>query len=144
MLGSEGQAWEIVRTSLSLERVGIPRFAMAARMLTRAVTTLKKDGRFVGSAIEQAARAKAACEAARLYSYNIIDQRVRGVTASPEASAARVAPVMAERAVGERSEEHTSELQSLMSSSYAVFCLKKKKKYNLTDQKNNAPNNDKQ
>src|SRR3546814_8954317 len=27
---------------------------------------------------------------------------------------------------GERSEEHTSELQSLMSTSYAVFCLKKK------------------
>src|SRR3546814_3815270 len=32
-----------------------------------------------------------------------------------------------------RSEEHTSELQSLMRISYAVFCLKKKKKasYNL-------------
>src|SRR3546814_6723554 len=29
---------------------------------------------------------------------------------------------------GVRSEEHTSELQSLMRSSYAVFCLKKKKK----------------
>src|SRR3546814_1308288 len=28
----------------------------------------------------------------------------------------------------ERSEEHTSELQSLMRISYAVFCLKKKKK----------------
>src|SRR3546814_3721600 len=28
--------------------------------------------------------------------------------------------------VGVRSEEHTSELQSLMRSSYAVFCLKKK------------------
>src|SRR3546814_2418242 len=27
--------------------------------------------------------------------------------------------------VGERSEEHTSELQSLMRISYAVFCLKK-------------------
>src|SRR3546814_2432834 len=27
-----------------------------------------------------------------------------------------------------RSEEHTSELQSLMRSSYAVFCLKKKKR----------------
>src|SRR3546814_3596280 len=27
-----------------------------------------------------------------------------------------------------RSEEHTSELQSLMSNSYAVFCLQKKKK----------------
>src|SRR3546814_20834167 len=30
----------------------------------------------------------------------------------------------------ERSEEHTSELQSLMRISYAVFCLKKKKKKN--------------
>src|SRR3546814_4697360 len=28
---------------------------------------------------------------------------------------------------GERSEEHTSELQSLMRNSYAVFCWKKKK-----------------
>src|SRR3546814_6453788 len=32
--------------------------------------------------------------------------------------------------VRERSEEHTSELQSLMRISYAVFCLKKKKKQN--------------
>src|SRR3546814_8112133 len=31
---------------------------------------------------------------------------------------------------GERSEEHTSELQSLMRISYAVFCLKKKKQEN--------------
>src|SRR3546814_7805201 len=30
--------------------------------------------------------------------------------------------------LSERSEEHTSELQSLMRISYAVFCLKKKKK----------------
>src|SRR3546814_4476511 len=30
-------------------------------------------------------------------------------------------------AAGARSEEHTSELQSLMRISYAVFCLKKKK-----------------
>src|SRR3546814_3829270 len=33
-------------------------------------------------------------------------------------------------AVKERSEEHTSELQSLMRISYAVFCLKKKKNKN--------------
>src|SRR3546814_9830719 len=32
-----------------------------------------------------------------------------------------------------RSEEHTSELQSLMRISYAVFCLKKKKKDKTTD-----------
>src|SRR3546814_1726441 len=32
-----------------------------------------------------------------------------------------------------RSEEHTSELQSLMRISYAVFCLKKKKNTNVTN-----------
>src|SRR3546814_4818760 len=38
-----------------------------------------------------------------------------------------VEQVLAEAAVGnQRSEEHTSELQSLMRISYAVFCLKKK------------------
>src|SRR3546814_4439287 len=34
-----------------------------------------------------------------------------------------------------RSEEHTSELQSLMRTSYAVFCLKKKKQNNNTHAK---------
>src|SRR3546814_2967434 len=33
------------------------------------------------------------------------------------------------RAAGRRSEEHTSELQSLMRNSYAVFCLKNKKQH---------------
>src|SRR3546814_899919 len=36
-----------------------------------------------------------------------------------------------------RSEEHTSELQSLMRNSYAVFCLKKKKEPQTTKQNNN-------
>src|SRR3546814_8239124 len=36
--------------------------------------------------------------------------------------------------MGYRSEEHTSELQSLMRISYAVFCLKKKKEQNKTTQ----------
>src|SRR3546814_6522608 len=35
-----------------------------------------------------------------------------------------------------RSEEHTSELQSLMRISYAVFCLKKKKTQNNTAKQN--------
>src|SRR3546814_4744237 len=34
-----------------------------------------------------------------------------------------------EREIGARSEEHPSELQSLMRISYAVFCLKKKTKH---------------
>src|SRR3546814_3998097 len=44
-----------------------------------------------------------------------VDERLRD---HPDHLAAGV-----ERAVGDRSEEHTSELQSLMRISYAVFCL---------------------
>src|SRR3546814_9975583 len=43
-----------------------------------------------------------------------------------------VAPPLARFALSFRSEEHTSELQSLMRISYAVFCLKKKKTQNST------------
>src|SRR3546814_5804100 len=43
------------------------------------------------------------------------------VTTNPEIDEAR-----ANREAIDRSEEHTSELQSLMHISYAVFCLKKK------------------
>jgi alkylation response protein AidB-like acyl-CoA dehydrogenase len=112
MLAGEGQGWDVVRTALSLERVGIPRFAMATRMLHRAVTTLQKAGRFGGGAVEQAARARAACEAARLYSYNIVDQRRHGLTTGPEASAARFATVIAERLVGEFVSEQVPEALS--------------------------------
>src|SRR3546814_5894446 len=44
-----------------------------------------------------------------------------------EGADARLARVIADQ-IAQRSEEHTSELQSLMRISYAVFCLKKKKK----------------
>src|SRR3546814_3669605 len=42
-----------------------------------------------------------------------------------------------------RSEEHTSELQSLMRSSYAVFCLKKKKRMKVIKVNNQASIGDK-
>src|SRR3546814_13395468 len=43
---------------------------------------------------------------------------------------AKIRSALCKKVLGElkRSEEHTSELQSLMRISYAVFCLKKKKK----------------
>src|SRR3546814_7680896 len=50
--------------------------------------------------------------------------RMRGMTDSPKGSKDECRCVLADY----RSEEHTSELQSLMRISYAVFCLKKKKK----------------
>src|SRR3546814_10259022 len=43
-----------------------------------------------------------------------------------------------------RSEEHTSELQSLMRISYAVFCLKKKKKSKISKNKTIKEVEDKQ
>src|SRR3546814_4298398 len=46
------------------------------------------------------------------------------------AAAPRFRRVAAEPLGEDRSEEHTSELQSLMRISYAVFCLKKKKNRN--------------
>ena len=109
LLGAEGQAWEIVRTALALERVGIPRFALATRMLHRAVERLRKAGQFGHGAIEQAARARAACEAARFYSYGIVDQRRHGIATGPEASAARYATVMAETLVAQFVVEHVPE-----------------------------------
>ena len=105
-LGEEGQAWDIVRVSLSLERVGIPRFALASRMLRRAVALLKEADRFGPEAAAQAARAHAACEVSRLYSYSIIDQRVHGQATSPEASAGRFSTVNCERLVSEFVVEH--------------------------------------
>src|SRR3546814_3190292 len=52
----------------------------------------------------------------------------RAATAQPDNGAAQFARLLRDPAVlrERRSEEHTSELQSLMRISYAVFCLKKK------------------
>src|SRR3546814_9460416 len=63
----------------------------------------------------------------------LVDHRLRGGRSAPKAYA------IATEALGRsadfdpaRSEEHTSELQSLMRISYAVFCLKKKTKQQIT------------
>src|SRR3546814_1858874 len=55
------------------------------------------------------------------------------VDACPGHGPLETCPIMAalttDPAEDDRSEEHTSELQSLMPNSYAVFCLKKNTKY---------------
>src|SRR3546814_4035271 len=53
-------------------------------------------------------------------------QRPRSTSPVPGEGPAKLLPVQPPQ-VRTRSEEHTSELQSLMRISYAVFCLKKKK-----------------
>src|SRR3546814_1511107 len=56
-----------------------------------------------------------------------LEARTSGEKTQDIANAIRVSM---QRHCGVRSEEHTSELQSLMRISYAVFCLKKKQKHN--------------
>src|SRR3546814_1052309 len=51
-----------------------------------------------------------------------------GAGAAPDVVVAPDGSAAPSLGAGARSEEHTSELQSLMRISYAVFCLKKKKK----------------
>src|SRR3546814_8102558 len=59
----------------------------------------------------------------------------------PTSAAATYSPSHSARASrANRSEEHTSELQSLMRISYAVFCLKKKKKNILYDENSKSNN----
>src|SRR3546814_1412739 len=56
-------------------------------------------------------------------------------------SEAGTAVALLQTAKGARSEEHTSELQSLMRNSYAVFCLKKKKQNEQMTQPDLRTNN---
>src|SRR3546814_9410518 len=61
----------------------------------------------------------------QLYSEQLL--RRQSLAHDPQPVSARLYRAIQLRQHPERSEEHTSELQSLMRNSYAVFCLKKKK-----------------
>src|SRR3546814_2204413 len=62
------------------------------------------------------------------------DGRSNSLTApSGPAQEAVIRTAVARAGIAPRSEEHTSELQSLMRISYAVFCLKKKTQSKSTD-----------
>src|SRR3546814_9736230 len=62
------------------------------------------------------------------------------VTAALVTTVVRFQPDNRARYALARSEEHTSELQSLMRSSYAVFCLKKKNKNEKTTKETQQTN----
>src|SRR3546814_2356598 len=63
----------------------------------------------------------------------IIAAGARGQVGADDAQAVVVGPDDPALAVELRSEEHTSELQSLMRISYAVFCFKKNKNKNMVN-----------
>src|SRR3546814_3674098 len=68
-------------------------------------------------------------------------EKIAAAKKAAEAKKAKAEParfwVQVAGGANERSEEHTSELQSLMRISYAVFCLQKKKKQKKRNNKHN-------
>src|SRR3546814_7155804 len=86
------------------------------------------DVRILGFLQEDATLSVAAVAAKANMSQNACWRRIKRLEESRVIS--RRVTILDASALGleDRSEEHTSELQSLMRISYAVFCLKKKKK----------------
>lgn len=99
-LGEEGEAWSIINYSLANERVGIPRYELAERVLGEMVAELSARGDFDNPVIRaRAGSASAACEAARVLVYRAVDKRAHGEAIGAEANMARVAVVEADHAV---------------------------------------------
>jgi alkylation response protein AidB-like acyl-CoA dehydrogenase len=106
LLGEVDGGWTVVSRILHNERIGIPRYILTRRALDRAVARLEQAGRFSAKVKAQAARARAACEAAQLQCYKVIDARVKGAPPSAETSLARVGLVLADRLVAEFIGDH--------------------------------------
>lgn len=101
LLGDENEGWNIVRTILHNERIGIPRYVLTLRALDRAVNWLRNEGLYSEHAALRAAHARALCEAARLQCYSVIDARVKGRPPSSDTYVTRYNLVLADKAVAE-------------------------------------------
>src|SRR3546814_4158885 len=110
-----------------------PLFPYTTLFRSRVVSEWQDGARLAFVALADEAEARAAAEAlrARGLLVNVVDRPDLCDFTTP--AIVDRAPVTI--AIG-RSEEHTSELQSLMRISYAVFCLKKKKKQKKQTQHN--------
>lgn len=99
-LGEAGSGWKVIREALSYERVGAPRWARAAHVLDQVARWALERGILDDPVVaEEIGYARAACEAGRLLSYKVIDERAHNRPPSPNANLARIAMVDAERQV---------------------------------------------
>lgn len=110
VLGEIGQGWDIARYALHYERIGIPRYALARRILERVVDNQQDHGAFDAPARVNAAMAHANCEAARLLAYSVVDRRDRDLPPDGNTSTARMATVLAENSVGEYAQDFAPHL----------------------------------
>lgn len=97
-LGSEDGGWEVVRYALQHERVGVPHYAKSGEVINKIVRLLQRSGDFDNPLVRvRAARAKAACEAARMLTYRVISQRQQGLPPTADTNLARLATIKAQR-----------------------------------------------
>jgi alkylation response protein AidB-like acyl-CoA dehydrogenase len=101
-LGPENEGWSVVTYALQHERVGAARYHRAALILDDLAEQARARGQLDEPRIrEQLGEARALCEAARLLTYRVIDQRAHGLPPTADANVARVAATSAEQAVAD-------------------------------------------
>ena len=101
-LGPEHEGWSVVSYALQYERVGSPRYQRAALTLDKLAALARERGLLDDPTVqERLGEARALCEAARVLSYKVIDQRVRGLPPSADSNVARVAGTLADKVVGQ-------------------------------------------
>ncbi len=118
-LGPEDEGWNVVSYALQFERVGAARYHRAALILDDLAERARARGQLEDPRIqEKLGQARAACEAARVLTYRVIDQRAHGAPPSADSNVARVAGTAAEQAVAELAIEVFGE-EALAHGSYA-------------------------
>lgn len=100
-LGPEGAGWTIMRGALANERVGNPRYVRAVKVLEELIAQADDLLDSADGSVEVLGETLALCDAARLLAWRAVDGGVRGHARHADASAARAAIVLAERAVGD-------------------------------------------
>jgi len=100
-LGGENEGWSIIREALADERIGSPRHVRAAVLLDEIIERARNEGKLSQAALREAAHARAACRAAKIFAYKVRHTRALTGDAGPGAYIAKCITVTAERAVAE-------------------------------------------
>jgi alkylation response protein AidB-like acyl-CoA dehydrogenase len=101
-LGPEHEGWDVVNYALQYERTGAARYARAALTLDRLAELARARG-LLGDplVVDRLAEARTECEAARMLTYRVIDQRAHDLPPTTDTQIARVANATADYRVGE-------------------------------------------
>src|SRR3546814_5394351 len=127
-IGPEGGAWPLIRAALARERHLQVMPGRVERDLEALVDLLRRTPGGVHTARAEVADLTARTLAVRAAVTRSVLQAGHGEVPPVDAARNKVLGTTLMQDIARRSDEHTSELQSLMRISYAVFCLKKKNK----------------